>query len=139
MQNLQFPSGKPNRSPAQRVRFGKEEQRNERETAMVLKEKSSSQAIGSLRRRVIVDRFYCQCICRPFASFFVEKLLHSICYMRMLLYTDSSRAISNFQTKQLLYCDIININRNISLASVQIFFNSTQCSICVVPLSFEFW
>ena len=41
----------PNRSPAQWVRFGKEEQRNEREMTFDAKHKKSSQAICSLRRR----------------------------------------------------------------------------------------
>ena len=41
----------PNRSPAQRVRFGKEEQRNEREMTFGAEHKKSPQAICSLRRR----------------------------------------------------------------------------------------
>ena len=44
-------SHKPNRSPAKRVRFGKEEHWNEREMTFDAKHKKSSQAICSLRRR----------------------------------------------------------------------------------------
>ena len=49
--HLRWTGKEPIRSPAERVRFGEEEQRSEREMIFNAKHKKSSQAIQSLRRR----------------------------------------------------------------------------------------